>query len=116
MRSWLPPSTKTQQDLFHGILPRDQVSNLCVTGLCAACPCRKALKIVDLPGLSRVVPLVSQSRLPGFAVYKHTANQDWDQGSVAMRLNGCKASGRAVFERFVSAITGMLPGCPNNKT
>ena len=47
---------------------------------------------------------------------RQNCEQDWDQGSAVMNLNGCKASRRAVFERSVSAITGMLPGCPSDKT
>ena len=47
---------------------------------------------------------------------RQNCEQDWEQGSAVMNLNGCKASGRAVFERSVSAITGMLPGFPSGKT
>ena len=98
----------------------------------STCHCARRF-IVDLPGFKCRGPGVTKqaSRVSlcvcGCETLRHADNsdlfdlrqnceQDWDQGSAVMRLNGCKASGRAVFEGSVSAITGMLPGFPSGKT
>ena len=99
----------------------------------STCYCGRRF-IVDLPGFkchgpgvtkqaSRVSLCVCGCEMPGHAGgnsdlfdLRQNCEQDWEQGSAVMNLNGCKASRRAVFERSVSAITGMLPGCPSDKT